>query len=92
MIVSTVKKVGGQDAFGLGAQELAPSGTRTSRRGRETMAAKDSSDARLRDDNAEFLELTHDAEVTPAPVLPCQANDQLDCLLGQGWATVASMG
>src|ERR1700733_227682 len=56
------------------------------------MAAKDRGDARLRDGDAELLELTHDAEVAPARVLPCQASDQLDCLLGQGRAAVASMG
>jgi hypothetical protein len=56
------------------------------------MAAEDSSNARLGDDDAELLELAHDAQVAPAWVLPCQPKDQLDRLLVQGWAAVASVG
>jgi hypothetical protein len=56
------------------------------------MAAQDRGHTRLGDCDADFLELTRDAEVAPARVLPCQANDQLDCLMGQGRAAVASMG
>ena len=86
------EEVGGQDAFGLGTEELAPGGARPPRRGREAMAAKNSGDAGLGDGDAELLELTDDAEVAPARVLPCQADDQLDCLFGQGRAAVALMG
>ena len=56
------------------------------------MAAEHSSDARLGDVDAELLELAQDADVTPARVLPCQANDQLDLLFGQGWTAVAPVG
>jgi len=72
------QEVGSQDAFGLGTQELAPGGARTPRRGREAMTAENGSDACLGNGNAELLELTDDAEVTPARILPCQADDQLD--------------
>ena len=78
------KEVRGQNALGLDTQELAPGRTRASRRGRETMAVKNGGDARLGDCDAKLLELTHDAEVAPARVLPCQAKDQVDGLLDQG--------
>ncbi len=56
------------------------------------MAAKNGGDAGLGDDDAELLELAHDSQVAPAWVLPCQANDQLDRLMGQGRAAGASVG
>ena len=78
------EEVGGQDALGLGTQELASGGARAPRRGREAMAAQDRGDTGLEDGDAELLELAHDAEVALARVVSCQANDQLDGLLGQG--------
>ncbi len=42
-----VKEVGGDDALGLGGEELAPSGARSSRSRWETMTAQDRGDARI---------------------------------------------
>ena len=56
------------------------------------MAAENGSDVCLGNGDAELLELTDDAEVAPARILPCQADDQLDGFLGQGWPAAASAG
>jgi hypothetical protein len=41
------------------------------------------SDARLRHRDAEFLELADDAEISPPGILPGEAADQLDGLVGK---------
>jgi hypothetical protein len=76
------EEVGGQDALGLGTQELAPGRAGAPWRGREAMAAQDRGDAGLGDGDAELLQLADDAQIAPAWILPCQANDQFDGLLG----------
>ncbi len=47
------------------------------------MAAQDGGDAGLGHGDAELSQLADDAQVAPAGVLPGQAHDQLDSLLGQ---------
>ena len=47
-------------------------------------ASKDVGHAALRDRDAELLQLADDAQIAPARVLPCQADDQLDRLFGKG--------
>jgi hypothetical protein len=42
------------------------------------MATENASDARLGNDDAEFLELIDDAEISPAQVLPRQASEGTD--------------
>ena len=87
-----MEEVGGHDAFGLGREELAPGRTRSSGSRRETVPAQDRSDARLRHADADSLELADDAEVAPPGVLPGQAQDQLDGLVGKGRTTWSTMG
>ena len=55
------------------------------RGGSEAVAAKDVGDASLRHRNAELLQLADDAQVAPPGVLPGEAHDQLDGLVGKGW-------
>jgi hypothetical protein len=87
-----MEEVGGHDAFGLGREELAPGRTRSSGSRRETVPAQDRSDARLRHADAELLQLADDAEVAPPGILPGQAQDQLDGLVGKGRTTFSTMG
>jgi hypothetical protein len=54
---------------------------------RETMTAQYGRNARLRDDDTEFLELADDTEIAPPGVLSCQAPDQRHRLFGKGWTT-----
>jgi hypothetical protein len=54
--------------------------------------AQDRSDARLRHTDADFLELADDAEIAPPGILPDQAQDQLDGLVGKGRTTWSTMG
>ena len=82
--MSTVKKSVADDALGLGAEELGPGGTRSPWRWWKPMASQDVGDAALGDRDAELLQLPDDAQVAPARVLPGEADDQLDGLLGQG--------
>jgi hypothetical protein len=74
-------EVGGDDALGLDGEELAPGGALTSGSRWETVPTQDRRDARLRHRDTEFLECADDAQIAPAWILPCQANDQLDGLL-----------
>jgi hypothetical protein len=46
--------------------------------------AENGSDTGLGGGDVELVELTDDARVAPARVLPCQAGDQFDSILGQG--------
>ena len=57
------------------------------RRGRrwKAVAAQDAGDARLGHGHAQLLQLTDDAQVAPAGVLPRQAHDQLGGLRRQRW-------
>jgi hypothetical protein len=54
--------------------------------------AQDRSDARLRHADADVLELADDAEVAPPGILPGQAQNQLDGLVGKGRTTWSTMG
>jgi hypothetical protein len=56
------------------------------------MAIENGSDAGLGNGDIKFLELADDAQVSPAGVLRCHPQDQLDRLLGQGRATSVSVG
>jgi hypothetical protein len=78
---------GGDDALGLGGEELTPSGALTSGSRSETVPAQDLRYARLRHRDTEFLEFADDPEVALPGVLPRQAADQLDSLFGKGWTT-----
>jgi hypothetical protein len=60
-----MEEVGGDDALGLGGEELAPSGALTSGSRWETVTAEDVRDARLRHRDTEFLEFADDPEVAP---------------------------
>ena len=56
------------------------------------MASQDVGDASLGDGDAELLQLADDAQVAPAGVLPGQADDQVDGLLGGQAARVLGAG
>lgn len=79
------EEVGREHSLGLGAQELGPTRTRSPRCRRKAVPAQDVGDAAFRHRDAELSQLTHDAEVAPARVLPRQAHDERDRLLGKRW-------
>ena len=58
------EEVGGQDALGLGGDELFP-GRSTARNGSETVAAKDPADRACRDADPKPAKLTLNANTTP---------------------------
>jgi hypothetical protein len=60
------EEISGQDAFGLGAEELAPAGPNSPGRGSKAVTAEDAGDAALRDIDAELSKFPDDAEVAPA--------------------------
>jgi hypothetical protein len=86
-----MEEVGGDDALGLGGDELAPSGTLMSWSRWETVTAEDVRDARLRHRDTEFLEFADDPEVVPPGVPPRQATDELRGLFGKGRTTWSAM-
>jgi hypothetical protein len=63
------EEVGGQDALGLGGDELFP-GRSTARSWSEPVAAKDPADRARRDADPESAKLALDANTSPAAVLP----------------------
>jgi hypothetical protein len=60
------EEISGQEAFGLGAEELAPAGPNSPGRGSKAVTAEDAGDAALRDIDAELSKFPDDAEVAPA--------------------------
>ena len=63
------EEISGQEAFGLGAEELAPAGPNSPGRGSKAVTAEDAGDAGFRDIDAELSKFPDDAEVAPAGVL-----------------------
>jgi hypothetical protein len=60
------EEVGGHDALGLGAEELGPAGSGSTRGWRKPMASKDVGDAALGACDAGLLQFADDANVAPA--------------------------
>jgi hypothetical protein len=83
--VSTVKQVARDDPGGLLAQERPPRPGDPPRRRVQPVAAQRHADRSCRDPNPEVLELSLDALVAPAGIVPGQADDQLLHLLIQRW-------
>src|SRR5665647_1979322 len=78
-----VEEVRGNNALGLGGEELGPRWALSPGCRWETVAAQHGRDARLRHADAELLQLADDAEITPPGILPSQAADQLHGLFGK---------
>jgi hypothetical protein len=78
-----VEEVGGHNALGLGGEELGPGWALSPGCRWETVATQHGRDARLRQCDAELLQLADDAEISPPGVLPPQAADQLHGLFGK---------
>jgi hypothetical protein len=70
------EEVRGQDAIGLGTQELRP-GRPLPRNGSESIAAQDPPDRGSRDPDPQLAQLSLDAHAAPPAVLPTEANDEL---------------
>src|ERR1035437_2357090 len=87
-----VEEVGGDNALGLGGEELGPGWALSPGCRWESVASQDPSHARLRHTDAELPQFSDDAEVAPAGVLLSEATDQRDGLLGQGPTTWSSVG
>jgi hypothetical protein len=85
------EEVGGQDALGLGGEELFP-GRSTARSWSETVAAKDPADRACRDADPEPAKLALNADTTPAVVLPAESDDELDDLIAERGTPRASLG
>jgi hypothetical protein len=73
-------KAAREQAVRLGAQELRPAGPDPPRRRPEPRAAQRRCDGGGRDADPELEQLTLDADVAPARVLPPQTHDQATCL------------
>src|ERR1019366_6220593 len=74
------EEISGQEAFGLGAEELAPAGPNSPGRGSKAVTAEDTGDAGFRDIDAKLSKFPDDAEVAPAGVLTS--------LSGQSWVSL----
>jgi hypothetical protein len=70
------EEVGGDDRFGLGAQELGPGRTGPSRRGVDSGFGEDLPHRRGRNSDAKAGEFSMDSPVSPGRVLPGQAEDK----------------
>ena len=70
------EEVAGDDALGLGGEELTPGRTVPARRPPKTRATKDRPDRRRRDDDPQALKLALDPYAPPAGVLSRHAQDQ----------------
>jgi hypothetical protein len=79
------EEVGGQDALGLGGEELLP-GRSTARSWSEPVASKDPADRARRDADPEPAKLALNADTSPAAVLPAKSDDELDDLITK-WRT-----
>jgi len=86
-----MEEIGGHNAFRLGREELGPGRAHSARGWWEAVASQDRSDTRLRHGDADLLELTDDAEISPLGILPCQAADQVDRLFGKGRTSWSAM-
>ena len=85
------EEVGGQDALGLGGEELLPGGS-TARSWSETVAAKDPADRARRDADLKPAKLALNADTTPAAVLPTEADDEIDNLIAERGTSFTSLG
>ena len=72
-----MEEVGGQQPGCLGSQECAPLGVYPARRRAQVRGGQDPADGAGADVVSEAGELSLDAAVSPARVLPCQPDDQL---------------
>jgi hypothetical protein len=71
------EEVEGQDAAGLGREELSPRGAAPARGGAETFSAKDRPNRRGGDTDAELQQLAPDPHVAPSWVLFGHSRDEL---------------
>ncbi len=85
------EEVGGQDALGLGGDELLP-GRSTARSWSEPVAAKDPANRARGDADPEPAKLTLNADTTSAAVLPAESDDELDDLITKWRAPFTSLG
>jgi hypothetical protein len=85
------EEVGGQDALGLGGEELLP-GRSTARNGSEPVAAKHPADRVRGDADPEPAKLALNADTSPAAVLPAESDDELDDLITERGTSRASQG
>jgi hypothetical protein len=90
--VSTVKQVAGEDSGGLLAQERLPRRARPPWRGVQTVAAQGCADRGRGDLHAKPKQLTLDALVAPAGILPGQADNQLLRILIEQWTPGSTTG
>jgi hypothetical protein len=72
-----MEEVGGQQPGRLGFEERAPVGVYPARRRAQVCGGQDAADGAGADVVSEPGELTLDAAVSPARVVPCQADDEL---------------
>jgi hypothetical protein len=85
------EEVGGQDALGLGGEELLP-GRSTARSWSETAASKYPADRACRDADPEPAKLALNANTSPAAVLPTEADDEIDNLITKWRPSWTSQG
>jgi len=85
------EEVGGQDALGLGGEELFP-GRSTARSWSETVASKDPADRARGDADPKPVKLALDANTSPAAVLPAESDDELDNLIAERGTSRTSLG
>ena len=71
-----MEEVGGQQSGGLGSDEGAPVGVGFARCRPEACRGQDAADGAGADMESEAGELALDAPVSPARIVPCQANDE----------------
>ena len=86
-----VDEVDGDDAAGLGGEELLP-GRSTARSWSRTVASKDPADRARRDADPKPAKLALNANTSPAAVLPAEADDELDELIVERGTPRASLG
>jgi hypothetical protein len=85
------EEVGGQDALGLGGEELLP-GRSTARSWSETVASKDPADRARGDADPKPAKLALDATTSPAAVLPTEADDEIDNVIAERGTSRTSQG
>jgi hypothetical protein len=85
------EEVTGQHAVSLGAQELRPGRTAPSRSRGNAMCSKDPPDGGGPDLDPSLLKLTLDPHVTPARILPGQANNQCNDFRMDWWPSRLSL-
>ena len=85
------EEVGGQDAVGLGGEELLP-GRSIARSWSEPVASKDPADRARGDADPKPAKLALNADTSTAAVLPAESGDELDNLIVEWGTPRASLG